>query len=231
MIEAYARSRLPIALARGALAAAVSLGLTYASLVVVAWLDDAPPPVEHTHALVGETIVPVAPRPEPDPIEDLAVDAPSIEPSTTAPKAEPRLEAPPPRAPAVPGIAPVTAPGSLPLALGTTALPSMGELPSAALDHAAPSEPDEPARATHRPAPEYPAVAQRRGIEGYVTVRLRIDERGRVSDAVVVESQPPNVFDQTALRTVRSYRFAPARRGGRPVATTLQQTIRFELQR
>ena len=77
--------------------------------------------------------------------------------------------------------------------------------------------------------PEYPALAQRRGVEGFVTLRLRVDERGRVQNAVVVDSQPPDVFDQAALRTVRSYRFSPARRGDEAVPTTLQQTIRFEL--
>ncbi len=64
-----------------------------------------------------------------------------------------------------------------------------------------------------------------------MTVRLRIDATGRVADAVVVKSEPRGVFDDAAMATARRYRFTPARRDGEPVETTLQQTIRFELQK
>ena len=110
-------------------------------------------------------------------------------------------------------------------------LPSMGTLPGSDLpSDALADEREIPARPKSRPKPTYPRLAQRQGIEGFVTLRLRIDANGAVQDAVVVSAEPPGVFDEAALQTARRYRFTPARRGSEAVATTLQQTIRFELQ-
>jgi protein TonB len=216
------------ALVRGAIAAVASLVITMLSLVLLAELNADPEPVEHTHALVGDRAVPVAPPPEPDPADEPTIaPLPAVVP-TSASTPEASVDPPPPRPAVVAGLAPTAGPGGLPIATGE--LPSVAGLPSAALEAVASGEPDTPARVTHRPAPEYPAVAQRRGIEGFVTVRLRIDAQGRVADAVVVASEPAGTFDQSALQTVRRYRFSPARRGGEAIPTTLQQTIRFELE-
>ncbi|MFO0631892.1 MAG: energy transducer TonB [Nannocystaceae bacterium] len=43
--------------------------------------------------------------------------------------------------------------------------------------------------------------------------------------------KPAEVFDAVAIRTARSYRFEPARRDGRAVASTIEQRIVFRLQR
>jgi protein TonB len=214
---------------RGALAVVASVVITFLSLALVAALNADPEAIEHTHALVTDRTVPVAPPPEPELLDDSPiVPLPAIAP-TPAQAPETSIDPPPPRPPRIAGITPGSGPGGVSVGTATTELPSVAGLPSAGLE-ATTGEPDTPARVTHRPRPEYPALAQRRGLEGSVTVRLRIDARGRVVDAVVVESDPPGIFDATALRTVRSYRFSPARRGGQAVATTLQQTIRFELE-
>ncbi|MEO0813310.1 MAG: TonB family protein, partial [Myxococcota bacterium] len=62
---------------------------------------------------------------------------------------------------------------------------------------------DEPARPIRRPAPTYPAEARRKRIEGFVRVRLRVDGEGRVSDVLVVEAEPPGVFDAVAVTAAR----------------------------
>ncbi len=90
-------------------------------------------------------------------------------------------------------------------------------------------EHDGPAVPRDRPAPRYPEVARRRGIEGHVIVRMRVDETGRVTDVVVVEAEPPRLFDLAAKRAARRYTFQPARSGGKAVATTLEQRILFRL--
>jgi periplasmic protein TonB len=201
-----------------------------ASLQLVVELNRDPEPVESTRTANDPIAVPVAPRPEPSPEAPTLDDAAEPADASAAANAPTSVDPPSPRPPTIAGVAPTAGPGSLALPMATSELPSVATLPSAQLDTVVSSEPDTPARVTHRPAPTYPAIAQRRGIEGFVTLRLRIDARGRVEDAVVVESQPPSVFDRTALRTVRGYRFAPARSGGQAVPTTLQQTIRFELE-
>ena len=90
-------------------------------------------------------------------------------------------------------------------------------------------EPDTTAVPRRRPPPTYPASARRRGIEGYVVVRMRVDPSGRVTDVVVIDAQPPGVFDESARLAAQSYLFSPARSGGQAVATTLEQRIVFRL--
>ena len=65
----------------------------------------------------------------------------------------------------------------------------------------------------------YPAAAQADGVEGHVLVRYDVTEAGNVANAVVVESEPPGVFDDAALNTVRSWRFRPAVDRGEVVST------------
>jgi protein TonB len=58
---------------------------------------------------------------------------------------------------------------------------------------------------------------------------LTIDETGAVAEARVIED-PGHGFGAAAARSVRrDCRFAPARRDGEPVATTLRYTVRFLL--
>lgn len=61
--------------------------------------------------------------------------------------------------------------------------------------------------AVERAAPEYPRGAERRGIEGSVTVSYAIDADGSVVDAVVVESTPAGVFDRAALAAIETWRY------------------------
>lgn len=61
----------------------------------------------------------------------------------------------------------------------------------------------------------YPEAARRAGTEGKVKVRYDIGIDGAVRNAVVIGSEPPGVFDETALKTVRSWKFTPRRENGR----------------
>ncbi len=216
-------------LARISLGSAVACGLTFGSLVLVAWMnEDASPHLHESEPTLPHTVPLMPPPPEPETSQTPAPSSSSPTAPTTAPR--PRIAPPAPAPPQVAGLAPAKGPGTLRIG-ASGSLPSMGNLPGADIGDATTSDAQTPARARSRPAPRYPAVAQRRGIEGYVTVRLRISATGRVEDAVVVEAEPPDVFDEAALGVARRYRFDPARRGSTAVSTTLQQTIRFELQR
>lgn len=59
-------------------------------------------------------------------------------------------------------------------------------------------------------APEYPRGAERRGIEGSVTVSFTIAADGSVTDAEVVAASPQGVFDRAALQAVESWRYEPS---------------------
>ncbi len=210
-------------------AGVVAVGMTVGSLAVVAWMNDDPSPTPHEETHGGPRPVPVMPPPPP-----ARTEAPSFEPAAAdavAPTPAPSVSAPSPAPPQLSGLAPTAGPGSIALGMPGGGLPSMGTLPGSDLPSEALVEEREiPARPKSRPKPTYPRLAQRQGIEGFVTLRLRIDANGAVQDAVVVSAEPPGVFDDAALQTARRYRFTPARRGTEAVDTTLQQTIRFELQ-
>lgn len=77
--------------------------------------------------------------------------------------------------------------------------------------------------------PPYPYTARRRGIQGAVLVRFLVDEKGHVQHLEIMRAKPPGVFEETVLRTVPRWRFRPGRKDGRPVATWVETTIKFEL--
>lgn len=76
---------------------------------------------------------------------------------------------------------------------------------------------------------EYPSGAAKKRIKGYVIVNLLIGKDGSVELAKVIASSPAGVFDQAALRGVRSWRFAPAKYKGNPVKVWAKQKVRFDL--
>jgi protein TonB len=86
-----------------------------------------------------------------------------------------------------------------------------------------------PPVAINVPKPEYPTVARRRGVEGVVVVRIRVDENGRLSDASVVTSSGSKDLDESALGSIREATFRPALRAGIPVAADKKISIRFSL--
>jgi TonB family protein len=76
----------------------------------------------------------------------------------------------------------------------------------------------------------YPEQAYKQKIEGVVRVAYDVTVDGTVENARVVESNPPGVFDAAALDAVRKWRFHPAVRNGKPVATQdMVSPVKFKL--
>jgi protein TonB len=73
--------------------------------------------------------------------------------------------------------------------------------------------------------PEYPLRLRQRGIEGWVAIHFTIAKTGTVKDAVVNSSQPPGVFDKTALAAVRRWRYNPKIVDGKPVERPGQRVL------
>lgn len=77
-----------------------------------------------------------------------------------------------------------------------------------------------------------PIAAAGSGIAPKLAVRVRIDERGKVTEAEVLSIEPPSdldeAFREAALENLRGRRFAPARAKGVPVATTLEWILQFD---
>ena len=83
-------------------------------------------------------------------------------------------------------------------------------------------------RPVSTPAPDYPRNALRSGAAGNVQLRIEVGADGVPTDVEVVGSSRNRELDRAAVQTVRRWRFAPAMRGGVPVAASVQQTISFE---
>lgn len=78
--------------------------------------------------------------------------------------------------------------------------------------------------------PTYPSAAREQGIEGQVTVRYAVGVNGSVRDAVVIEAQPPGVFEEAALEAVRSWRYAaPIHNGEVSAVPEVVSVVRFRL--
>lgn len=79
-------------------------------------------------------------------------------------------------------------------------------------------------------APQYPQRALQRGIEGWCLVSFTVNENGGVEDPVVVDADPPNIFDSSSLRAVTRFKFNPKMENGKPVRTTgVQYVFRYNL--
>jgi len=57
--------------------------------------------------------------------------------------------------------------------------------------------------------PNYPRNAASRGIEGYVIVSFTILPTGATAHAEVIEAQPANVFNNSALKAVERFKYKP----------------------
>jgi TonB family protein len=92
-------------------------------------------------------------------------------------------------------------------------------------------EPDPPAaRYTTAPRPLYPALSKRLGEQGTVTLKVRADAQGAVSDAVVLQGSGHARLDNAAIDAVREARVVP-RKGtdGRGVGAWYKASIQFTL--
>lgn len=87
---------------------------------------------------------------------------------------------------------------------------------------------DTPPSIEKQVAPVYPEYAKQNQIEGTVMVRVVLSAKGKVEDTRVTESSN-NMFDEPALMAVRQFRFAPARKDGEGVRSTVMVPVQFRL--
>ena len=88
-----------------------------------------------------------------------------------------------------------------------------------------PPAPAEPILSTHT-KPPFPPLSQRLGEHGITLLNVSIDESGHCTDATVVGSSGSKRLDEAAIDYVKQrYRWKPATKDGKPVAT--QQPLRI----
>ncbi|GAB4120756.1 MAG: hypothetical protein Fur0040_00280 [Sideroxydans sp.] len=92
------------------------------------------------------------------------------------------------------------------------------------------AEPDYRADYLNNPRPPYPLVARRMGYQGKVVLNVEVLAEGRAGEVTVQTSSGYDILDKAALQTVKTWKFIPARRAGRPVTQWFLVPIKFSLE-
>lgn len=247
--------RIAVLPARPRLSHASLLGVVgaHAALLSLLWLTPgAPEPVTPPRPLTVSLITPVptepllAPQPQPESTPEPKPDPRSEPRPAPQPVAKPltpppvlvaeRLQAAPqpvietprpvPQPEPVPEILPPPAPPapSAPPTLAETAKPAPAPSPPA------PLSPPRAADYLHNPKPPYPALSRRLGEEGIVRLNVLVNPDGSVARLEIARSSGHPRLDDAAARTVQtSWKFEPARQGGKPVQAWVIVPIHFIL--
>lgn len=78
--------------------------------------------------------------------------------------------------------------------------------------------------------PVYPYSAKKRGEQGMVLVRVRVNEAGRVESSTLYKSCGHSDLDEAAVACVWKWTFAPGLAGGRPAASSAVVRVSFRLE-
>ncbi|MBI4227818.1 MAG: energy transducer TonB [Candidatus Omnitrophica bacterium] len=89
---------------------------------------------------------------------------------------------------------------------------------------------DESPRYAQNVPPPYPREAYLKDIQGTVWLLAEVDAVGRPRAVTVERSSGSLVLDEAAAMAVRGWRFTPARRFGRSVASRCRMPIQFRIE-
>lgn len=92
------------------------------------------------------------------------------------------------------------------------------------------AEPDYRADYLNNPKPPYPLVARRMGYRGTVVLDVEVLAEGRAGDVKLHKSCGYEILDKSAIQTVKTWKFSPARRFGQPVTQRFLVPIKFSLE-
>lgn len=81
----------------------------------------------------------------------------------------------------------------------------------------------------HNPRPPYPRMSKRRGEEGTVLLRVKVNKNGRAASVQIRKSSGSKRLDNAARKTVSKWRFVPAKKDGKPVNGWVIVPIAFKL--
>ncbi len=103
------------------------------------------------------------------------------------------------------------------------------EVPDSVSEQSSDYVPPNSEQITDNEKPHYPLVARRRGIEGVVLLRVTVGAQGNVLEIKVERSSGHDSLDDSARKSVKKWRFVPARRNGVAVQASVTVPVRFRL--
>lgn len=122
------------------------------------------------------------------------------------------------------------------LLLGTAMAQDTAPIPLSGNDHAPICRRNErdapdcvtPPHTTYSPDPKYPEKERKARHRGAVILALVVDTDGLPRDITVSRPLSPQ-FDAAAIDAVKKWKFSPATKDGKPVATSIQVEVSFRL--
>jgi len=81
----------------------------------------------------------------------------------------------------------------------------------------------------NNPAPDYPSLSRRKGDEGRVLLKVLVSADGKAEDVQIEKSSGFELLDEAAQKTVKQWRFVPARKGGEVLSAYVIVPIKFSL--
>jgi len=88
---------------------------------------------------------------------------------------------------------------------------------------------DRAASLAGQPKIAYPPEAYRSREEGTVVVKAQVDELGNASNVEIVRRSGSRVLDRAAMNEVRKWKFTPAIKNGKTVASSVQVPVEYKL--
>lgn len=169
---------------------------------------------------------PTPPPPKPVPPPRKVVSAP--EPLPVQPKPLPVQEAQPSETPVEQPVVPV----QVAAPVQVTAAPAPVAQPIVVPSPPQPPpviEPEYKASYLNNAPPRYPLAARRMGVQGKVVLNVEVLAEGLCGQANVHQSSGHEMLDNAALRTVKNWKFIPARQGGQAITKWFKVPIQFTL--
>jgi len=195
--------------------------------IQVSWIAAPQPKAEQTPAAPPKPQPPtVKPKAKPKTVKRVKTQPKAV--LSTSPPATTMTAAPAETAEKTPkpaAVAPAEAPAAKPQANAAPAAPATATNSQQPL-----TLPNLNADYLNNPAPRYPEDARERGEQGKVLVQALINVDGTVAELALRKSSGFTDLDQSALETVKKWRFVPARRGGNVVSAWVVVPITFSLE-
>jgi protein TonB len=91
------------------------------------------------------------------------------------------------------------------------------------------ASPDVGPKPTSSPKPPYPLTAFKAKQEGRVVLELEVLEDGAVGQVRLAQSSTVESLDESALATVKKWKYSPAQKGGQIVKQWIRVSILFEV--
>lgn len=180
---------------------------------------------------------PPPPAPPPPPPEPPPPPPPKPRPEPPKPVPKPAKPKPPPLPPSekaitVPQETAEPAPAPAPVVAAAPAAPAAASpaqsVPGPSSNEVPITPPRSDARHLNNPKPEYPRTSMRLREEGQVLLDVYILADGTVGEVKLRQSSGFSRLDESAMKTVKKWKFVPAHRGNEPIASWYVQPITFE---